>query len=293
MRTSLSALDVTWEVSETLAGAALPSPGADARILVAHVLGVEVKQMLTAPPLDEEQLRRLDELVNRRLAGEPVQHITGQAHFRYETLAVGPGVFIPRPETEPLVDLALDVLGRRPVGRRRVVELGAGSGAITLSLAREMGGLDLHAVELSAEAWPWLTRNLEGVDVDLVHADMATAFEELVGTVDLVVSNPPYVPDGHRRLMPDDVLGHDPDIALFSGPDGLDAVRVVRDRALRLLRPGGFVVMEHDESHADRVRDLFGGPGFDETSMHDDLAGRPRHVLARRAQVPDVAGLGA
>lgn len=287
------AYDVALDAGARLAAAGLPSPGADARILLAHVMGIDVSQMFTAPVVGPGQLRDLDTLLERRIAGVPVQHLTGVAHFRHETLAVGPGVFIPRPETEILVDLALAVLAERPVGRRTVVELCAGSGAISLSLVRELGGVEVHAVELSDDAWPWLTRNLEGTNVRVVHGDMATAFEDLVGEVDLVVANPPYVPTAHRDLLPHDVVGRDPDLALFSGTDGLDALRVVAARAARLLRPGGWVLAEHDESHAAEALALLAPGVFDEVTDHPDLTGRPRHLRARRRLPDDMAGLGA
>ncbi|MCC2593065.1 peptide chain release factor N(5)-glutamine methyltransferase [Tessaracoccus sp. OS52] len=292
MTASEPAYDVALAAAAKLAQAGLPSPGADARILLAHVMGLGVSAMLLAPGVSPVQRATLDALLARRIGGEPVQHLTGEAHFRYETLVVGPGVFIPRPETELLVDLALKALSQRRPGCRRVVEFGAGSGAISLSLAKELGGLDLHAVELSDEAWPYLERNLAGVDIELVHGDMGSALAELAGEVDLVISNPPYVPEAHRRMLPADVVGRDPDLALFSGADGLDAIRVVRDRAAELLRPGGWVMVEHDESHADDVIALFRGPEFRDATGHHDLTGRPRHATARR-QGPDMAGLDA
>lgn len=287
------AYDVALEAAEVLAGAGLPSPGPDARILVAHVLGLDVSDMFLAPRVSEPQRAVLDHLLARRVAGEPVQHLTGEAWFRYESLEVGPGVFIPRPETEVLVDLALSALAERPAERRRVVELCAGSGAISLSLARELGGLELYAVELSDEAWPYLVRNLEGTGVELVHEDMATALSGLAGSVDLVIANPPYIPEAHRGLLPTDVVGRDPDLALFSGRDGLDALRVVRERAALLLRPGGWVMAEHDETQSDAVVALFGTPQFGDATDHPDLAGRPRHLTARRRGGADMAGLEA
>lgn len=291
MTASEPAYDVALAATARLAAAGLPSPGADARILLAAVMGIDVSQMLMAPRVDAGQRAALEELLARREEGVPVQHLTGEAHFRYETLRVGPGVFIPRPETELLVDLALRELSRRPPGRRRVVELCAGSGAITRSLGTELGGLELHAVELSDEAWPYLVHNLDGLDVNLVHGDMAEALPELDGTVDLVVANPPYVPSGLRNSLPADVVGHDPDLALFSGADGLDALRVLSRVSARLLRLGGWVMAEHDESHVDGVLALFGGPDFEDATTHDDLTGRPRHVTARRSTVADMAGL--
>ena len=260
--------------------AGLASPVVDARLLLTHLLGAPHGLLMAADPTSEQEVL-FEDMVRRRESGEPVQHITGLAPFRYEELRVGPGVFIPRPETEQLVGAALKILAGRPAGRRRVVELCAGSGAITLCLAREMSGVELHAVELSAEAWPYLTANLAGVDVSLVHGDMADAFGELDGTVDLVVANPPYVPETDRAILPRDVLGQDPDPALFSGHDGLEALRVVRDVALRLLAPGGWVAAEHDEKQSSAVRGLFGAPCFTHTADLPDLAGRPRHIVAQ------------
>ena len=194
------------------------------------------------------------------------------APFRYEELRVGPGVFIPRPETEQLVELALQVLAKRPAGQRRVVELCAGSGAITLCLAHEIGGVELHAVELSDAAWPYLLDNLRGLEVDLVHGDMAEAFRPLDGTVD---QNKPDIAAAKAREWFDQ--------------DGMDALRVVRDVACRLLRPGGHVLAEHDEKQSLAVTQLFGGPDFELTRDLADLTGRPRYVSAQRAPVKDRA----
>ncbi|MEO7587638.1 MAG: peptide chain release factor N(5)-glutamine methyltransferase, partial [Arachnia sp.] len=260
----MRAHDAMAEASARLRAAGLPSPVPDARILLNHLLGGS-RPLVFAPALTDDQREAYDAMVRRREAGEPVQHITGVAPFRYEELRVGPGVFIPRPETEQLVELALQVLAKRPAGQRRVVELCAGSGAITLCLAHEIGGAELHAVELSDAAWPYLLDNLRGLEVDLVHGDMAEAFRPLDGTVDLVVTNPPYVPETDAHLIPADVLGGDPAVALFSGQDGMDALRVVRDVACRLLRPGGHVLAEHDEKQSLAVTQLFGGPDFELT----------------------------
>ncbi len=289
----MDAHDAMARAAARLQAAGVESPVVDARLLLTHVLGATHGLLMASDPT-EVQARIFEGMIDQRIAGEPVQHITGLAPFRYEELHVGPGVFIPRPETELLVDKALEVLAGQPVGRRRVVELCAGSGAITLSIAREMGGVELHAVELSGDAWPWLQKNLADVDVELVHGDMAVAFPELNGIVDLVVVNPPYVPETDRALLPADVVGGDPGMALFSGPDGLTALRVVREVALRLLRPGGFVLAEHDEKQSRDVLQLFSAPEFERTGDFLDLNGRPRLVIAQRssgAQGPDVAGL--
>ena len=266
--------------TERFRRAGLPSPVVDARLLLTHLLGAPHGLLLAEDPTPDQEVL-FEDMIARRECGEPLQHITGLAPFRYEELHVGPGVFIPRPETEQLVGAALQILADRPTNRRRVVELGAGSGAITLCLAREMGGLELHAVEISEKAWPYLMRNLEGVEVDILAGDMRGAFQELNGTVDLVVANPPYVPETDRAILPSDVVGQDPDLALFSGQDGLDALRVVREVALRLLAPGGWVAAEHDEKQSTAVLELFGAPGFTGAVDLPDLTGRPRHIVAQ------------
>ncbi|GAA4900166.1 peptide chain release factor N(5)-glutamine methyltransferase [Tessaracoccus lubricantis] len=274
----MRAQELAHEVAERLTRSGSPSPGPEARILVAHVLGVEPAQLLLAS-VTPQQRAAVDHLVELRAEGAPLQHLTGVAYFRHETLDVGPGVFIPRPETEEMVGWALRRLAERPAERRRVVELCAGSGAITAALARELGGVELHAVELSPEAHAYLVRNLDGLGVDIVLGDMADAFAELDGTVDLVIVNPPYIPEAHRQVLPSDVL-QDPVMALFSGPDGLDAMRVVARVAARLLRPDGLLATEHDDSHAPAVVALFERAGFGDVASHADLTGRPRFVTA-------------
>lgn len=266
-------------------GARTLGSSAEARTLLAHMLGVEPARLPFVGDVTDADLAALDALVARRLAGEPVQHLTGRAHFRSVEVAVGPGVFIPRPETELLAGWGLDFLRTLP-GRPLVVELCAGSGAVVKALATEWPDADYHAVELSADAFGYLERNLAGTDVHAVHADMAGALRELDGTVDLVLANPPYVPTTARADLPTDVL-HDPDAALFSGVDGLDALRVVADVAGRLLRPGGRVGAEHDDTQGTAAPQLFAARGFDEVCDHLDLAGRPRFVTARAsARVP-------
>lgn len=252
-------------------------PPHEQRLLLATVVGREPGACRPGELSDDES-RRFDALVARRLAGEPLQHLTGEAYFRYETVAVGPGVFIPRPETEVMTGWALDWLGEH--GGRRVVELCAGSGAISLALAHERPGLQQWAVEISDDALPWLERNLAGTGVDVVHADMADALRELDGTVDLVVCNPPYIPIDAWDSLPPDVRDHDPHLALLSGDDGLDAMRVLARVAARLLRPGGAVCAEHAEvQHVSAVQ-IFVDAGYAEVRDHQDLTRRWRFVTA-------------
>lgn len=271
--------------SEAIRASGLPVH--EARQLLAHVLGVEPASLPLVPRVSDADAAALAALAARRRAGEPLQHLTGRAFFRSVEVAVGPGVFVPRPETELLAGWALDVLRAGPGASAVVVELCAGSGAISRALATEWPGPEYHAVELSGDAWPYLVRNLAGTGVRAVRADMADALPELDGRVDLVVVNPPYVPESVREHLPADVL-RDPDVALFAGPDGLAALRVVVVAAARLLRPGGWVGAEHDDTHGAAAPALFAGHGgFADVADHRDLAGRDRFVVARRATPAD------
>ena len=278
----MRAWDLVLETAERLAGAGVASPASDARWLVCHVLGCDAAELILRD-VSRRECALVAELAERRAAGEPVQYITGQAPFRYEVISVGPGVFIPRPETELLVDAVLTYLADLPPGGRQVVELWAGSGAITRSLAQERGGLVLHAVERSPQAWPWLLQNLERLQVDCRREDMAEAFHDLDARVDVVVANPPYVPGSRRGQLPVEVT-HDPEEAVFGGEDGLDVVRVVHAVALRLPVPGGLLAVEHEESQVQDVRALF-SEGFTGLRTVRDLAGAPRHLVARRGRI--------
>lgn len=219
--------------------------------------------------------------VARRANGEPLQHITGVAYFRYLELAVGPGVFIPRPETELVAQAAIDFA--RTCDAPTVVDLCAGSGAIALSVAQEVPTAAVHAVEIDAAAFEWLQRNAAGSGVHLHHDDAAIAPPALDGAVDVVVSNPPYLPIGSESALPTEVRDHDPGPALYGGPAGLDVIRTIVRRAAGLLRTGGLVVVEHDDTHGESVPDLLAASGdWTAVADHTDLAGRPRFVMARR-----------
>ena len=227
--------------------------------------------------------------VDRRAAREPLQHITGTAHFRYLELAIGPGVFTPRPETEVMTGWAIDRLreagGPGPV----VVDLGTGSAAIALSVAFEVPAARVHAVEADPLALAFAEKNVAayagpepgpGRRVSLVGADFSTALGDLDGTVDLVVSNPPYIPLG--ASVPPEVGEYDPPSALWSGPDGLAAVRTVERVARRLLRPGGRAAVEHGAPQGADVRTVFAAAGgWRDITQHKDLAGRDRFVTVR------------
>ena len=272
---------------ERLARAGLPTPRADARLLLAHAARMEPSGLATTRELDELVARRYEELLTRRSSGEPLQYLTGVAWFRRIKVLVGPGVFIPRPETETVVQFALRTLvALRPVTGPEpvVVDLCTGSGVIAASIAEEYPGRPrIWAVEASEAALPWARLNLEPRGVELVHADMADALHELDGRVDLVVANPPYVPESAAAQLPDDVLGHEPHEALFAGEDGLDALRVLAGTAARLLRPGGWFVAEHDDTQGGTAPRLLAGTGaFHTIEDHLDLTGRPRFVSAVR-----------
>jgi release factor glutamine methyltransferase len=228
-------------------------------------------------------------LVDRRARREPLQHLTGLAWFRHVELRVGPGVFVPRPETELLagwaVEQALVLRESGAVESPVLVDLCTGSGAVAKALADEVPGARVHAVELDEPAHAWALRNLEGTGVDLRQGDMATAFEELSGTVDVVTCNPPYIPlDAWESVAPE-ARDHDPHLALFSGRDGLDAIRVLERRAAMLLRPGGLVGFEHADVQGESAPAVFAATGrWADVRDHRDLAGRPRFVTARLAR---------
>lgn len=279
-------VEVVHAAAIVLQDAGVGSPANDARLLLAHAMGTDVTRALLSDEVSERQVAAFDQLVAGRCAGTPLQHLTGVAWFRTTSVEVGPGVFVPRPETEVMVGWVLDAL--RELGGGRVVELCVGSGAILKSIATELphAELDLHGVELSEDALAYAARNLSGLGVDLRQGDLADAFIDLEGEVDLVVANPPYVPLSAWESVPAEVRDHDPALALFSGADGLDAPRAVAARAFRLLRPGGVVACEHAEVQSEQMVDLFRTAGFVDVRDNRDLTSRPRYVSARK---PDVA----
>ena len=266
---------------ETLREAGVPSPEHDAAELLAHVLGLTRSQL---PLLDEvapETLARYDALVARRATREPLQHLTGEAWFRHVRLEVGPGVFTPRPETELLAGWAIE---ESRDDHLIVVDLCTGSGAIAKALADEAPGTVIHAVELDELAYQYAARNLAGTGVDLRLGDAFTAFEDLLGEVHVVVCNPPYVPLEAWESVAPEARDHDPHLALFSGDDGLDAIRRLAVRAAELLRPGGVLGVEHADVQGEAVPAVLTATGrWTEVRDHRDLAGRPRFTTARLA----------
>ncbi|MCR1781811.1 peptide chain release factor N(5)-glutamine methyltransferase [Nocardioides carbamazepini] len=268
-----------------LGAAGVASPEHDAGELLAHVLGTSRGQLHLVAEVDPDHVRRYDDLLARRAAREPLQHLLGAAWFRHVEVAVGPGVFVPRPETELLAGWAIEhagavaATGQAPV----VVDLCTGSGVIAKSIADEVPQARVFAVELDPPAHAWAERNLAGTGVELRLGDLATAFDELAGEVDVLVSNPPYVPLEAWESVAVEARDHDPHLALFSGDDGLDAIRVIARRGLVLLKPGGVVGVEHADVQGVSAPAVFsGGARWEEVRDHRDLAGRPRFTTARR-----------
>jgi release factor glutamine methyltransferase len=270
--------------TDRLRDAGVASPRNDAEILAAHVLGCRRGALLVSD-IRPEQARRYDELVGERARRVPLQHLTGVAGFRHLDLAVGPGVFVPRPETELLAGWGLSVLAPDPV----VVDLCAGSGALALSIANECPSARVYAVELTEYAVAWARRNADAraalgdTPITLLHGDATdpTVLADLDGTVDLVLTNPPYVPDG--ATVAREVAEHDPPEALWGGPDGLDVVRALVRRAAALLRPGGYLGIEHADSQGTAVPVVVrAAGGWTDVTDHRDLADRDRFTTARR-----------
>ena len=271
-----------------LAAAGVPTPRVDAELLLGHVLGLNRGQVqakaVTDAALDPEQYLAVIEAVERRAAREPLQHITGRAPFRALELSVGPGVFVPRPETESVAQLAIDALLQVPSASPRAIDLGTGSGAIAIAMATEVPHAEVIAVENSPRAFIWARQNareLAGDNLRLIFADLADTPAELDGTIDVVVSNPPYIPLGAIPRDPE-VRLHDPEAALYGGEDGLDVVRAISRRAARLLRSGGVLILEHGEQQGGQLRALLQADGWRAAATHPDLLGRDRTTTALR-----------
>lgn len=272
--------------AQRLADAGVPDPLVDAELLAGHVLGLRRGEVQAAivrgDAVPAERIGEIDSLVSRRATREPLQHITGTAPFRHLELAVGPGVFVPRPETETVAQYAIDALLNSPEPEPVGIDLGTGSGAIALAMATEVPHARIFAAELSAEAHVWAARNTAGVEnLTLVQADLGEAFAELAGAAAVVISNPPYVPDDAVPRDPE-VRLFDPAMALYGGKDGLDIVRVLSTRALLLLRPGGLLVIEHGELQGQPIRDILAADGWRAPATHRDLTARDRATTALR-----------
>lgn len=274
--------------TDSLARAGVPSPRVDAELLLGHILqlsrGAIQAQALLGAALGAEQAGVFEGFLKRRVAREPLQHITGKAPFRSLELSVGPGVFVPRPETEQVVQFAIDALRAVPSEQPLGVDLGTGSGAIALAMATEVPHSKIWGIEVSPAAFVWTSRNFHDSGADNATAilgDLADALPEFNGQLDVVISNPPYIPsDAIPRDL--EVRLHDPEIALYGGVDGLDIVRQVSATALRLLHAGGLLVMEHGELQAADIATLLSADGWSAVSSHRDLVGRDRSTTAIR-----------
>jgi release factor glutamine methyltransferase len=270
------------QATQRLADAGVPSPRFDAEELASFVHSVKRGELHRVPDSDFDA--RYWEAIARREAREPLQHITGRAFFRYLELQVGPGVFVPRPETESVVSWAIDAVRAMDVVEPLIVDLCTGSGAIALALAQEVPRSRVHAVELDEGALKWTRKNVDGSRVVLHHGDALSALPELDGQVDLVISNPPYIPLTEWEYVAPEARDHDPGMSLFSGEDGLDLIRGIERTAHRLLRPGGVVVIEHADTQGGQVPWIFTEErGWADAADHPDLNNRPRFATARKA----------
>jgi release factor glutamine methyltransferase len=298
----VSLRDVIADGQRRLAAAGVPSPDTDAMLLAAHVMGVPRGRLLLHDRMDQTQRTAYERLLTRRVARVPLQHLVGAAAFRTLELQVGPGVFIPRPETELVAQAGIDALRALPPEERRAVDLCTGSGAVAFALAVEAAPTRVTAVELDDAAVQWTRRNAAalaeslsavGSRVDVVQADARTCASDdgplagLRGAVAVVTMNPPYVPSGARVRDPE-VRDHDPALALYGGEDGLDVIRGAIDSAAALLQPGGLVVIEHSDEQGDEAEDgvpalLVADGRWRDVSDHRDLARKPRFTTATRA----------
>lgn len=275
------------EATRILEEAGVASPRADSEVLAAHVLGVERGRLPMVPLVDPPVIDALRELVARRAKREPLQHITGWAAIGEITVEVGPGVFVPRPETELLLEWGIGLLrGRKaPI----VLDLCTGSGALALGVAHAYPDAQVFAVDIDAGALAWARRNADAraaegdTPIKLYSGDVSDPrlFSELDGLVDLVLCNPPYVPPD--TPVPPEVSDHDPARAVFAEDGGLEVIRSVVSIAARLLVPGGGVAIEHDDSHGEAVPALLAERRvLTDVQEHPDLTGRPRFATALR-----------
>jgi release factor glutamine methyltransferase len=275
------------EAERMLTAAGVDSPRVDAEYLAAHVLGVERSKLPLIPLVDQQVLETLHKLVRKRAERVPLQHILGWSPMGAITVDVGPGVFIPRPETEFMLAWALPKIASVP--RPVIVDLCTGSGVLALAAANARPDAVVHAVERDVDALAWARHNSDArvqqgdTPIRLHSGDVTDPglLVDLDGGVDLVLCNPPYVPEG-TPVQPE-VADRDPHAAVFGGADGLDVIRPVVTMAARLLRPGGWVAIEHDDSHGESVPALLSARRvLTDAADHQDLAGRPRFATARR-----------
>jgi len=310
--------DMLVDAERRLSAAGISSPPVDAAEIMAFALGTTRNRLFLQDEVSPEQRVHIEQLLTRRLSRTPLQHLLGSTGFRHIEVEVGPGVFIPRPETELVTEAAIRELAVQPVGERIAVDLCSGSGAIAISLGLEVEGSRIHAVELSDDAIGWTRRNVDayqarlsavGSGVDVVHDDVAVVADQghslsrLAGRVAVVIANPPYIPD-HMIPREPEVRDHEPSMALYGGDDGLDVVRALLRTAAVLMRPDGLLVIEHadvqgmaagargvpgvvsamtvDPLLSGLVNLPVGAKVFRSVTDRIDLNGLPRFTLARR-----------
>lgn len=260
----------------------------------AGVITAEQDAAALAEHSDRITDRNLEELVALRAARVPLAHLLGETAFRGITLRVGPGVFTPQPETSSLVQWVVDAVGGTP--GPVVVDLCTGAGTVALSLANELDGATVHAVERDPDALRWTQLNADrradagDPRVQVLLGDAGSCLPDLDGRVDVVVSNPPYVATHETHIPGPEVLGHDPGIALWAGDDGLDVIRLVERTAARLLRPGGLVAVEHSDRQGITAPAVFDAARWDDVQDHVDHEGRPRFVTATLRVKPGPTG---
>ena len=285
-----------------LARAGIDAARHDAKLLLAESAGRSLSDVDKAVLMDDafsqfapspEARGAFESMLGRRESREPLQHIVGHAPFRYLDLDVGPGVFVPRPETELVVQEAIDWITAHGLYSPRVVDLCAGSGAIGLAIATEVPGAQVWAVELDTQAAQWTRRNMHKVGerfpdlvanyrLEVADATCPVTLATLDGTADVVISNPPYIPLTNVPQQPE-VRDFDPDTALYGGSaDGMMIPERIIVRAAALVRKGGLFVMEHDITQGDRTIAFARANGFTEARTHTDLTGRPRYLVATR-----------
>lgn len=268
-----------------LSDAGVASPRVDAELLAAHLLQVSRGRLRALALTDAPAPAGFVELIEERARRTPLQHLTGTAYFRHLELAVGPGVFVPRPETETVAQLVIDHANRllgEGTEAPKIVDLGTGSGAIAAAIAQELQAARVYAVELSPLAYGWAEKNLAPFSVTLIPGDMNDALKADDGTFDVVVSNPPYIPADSVPQEPE-VSDHDPHMALYGGgADGMEMPRAAVAAAARLLKPGGRFVMEHAEVQADAVGHLLQHAQWRDVTIHQDLNRRDRATSAVR-----------
>jgi release factor glutamine methyltransferase len=272
------------ESSGKLREAGVTSATADAELLACFCLGISRSELqllvATNQEFPDEHMNQFQAVLARRVSREPLQHITGTAPFRHLELKVGPGVFTPRPETEQVVGYAMEKISK--LHNPLIVDLCSGSGAIAISLNSEIPESNVFAVELSKDAFGYLLQNAAShglTEENLRNEDLQTSLSELDGLIDLVISNPPYIPND---AVPVDleVQLHEPSESLYGGVDGLDVVRKISVRALKLLKPGGLLVLEHADSQSSAIGKLLLAEGWLEIEARADLAGKERMISA-------------